>query len=403
MSRPKILNTLANRFFGLSVASLVLRGVIGNRQTKVAVFLLRRLKTLIYFIQNKETKNIKIGYSVNTLNRLSSGQSFSAEDLILLVEIEGVTKDEKALHKRFSHLRIKREWFKPGQDLLEYIDEINNEWVIFAEAQLEKLAPEILEESLPQNNVSKKSLQKGKALYQKLMSQTTEDEILFRLTHIDDGIWHLADEINKGFFYIGETIKSIDTNIDIFERKYSEVHNTRPNKKYGFFHLIIGIADFIALRLAYLLVSPFPSPPVYPTGINGNIFPLMDLNNNDLNKIVNYIQELMSMEKQVIRSWLRDKLYEEPFHIDLELGCENSMLRLTCAYISGVEKDIESLVLEAEDEDKEKPFSELYELSFFAWIEDTKKALGYEEPFDFPELEDWEAIVVKGDNNDTDT
>ena len=57
-------------------------------------------------------------------------QSGSWEELVLLGEIPGSLKKEHEIQRRFSHLRIRGEWFHPGQELLDYIqsniDEVKN-------------------------------------------------------------------------------------------------------------------------------------------------------------------------------------------------------------------------------------------------------------------------------------
>jgi hypothetical protein len=36
----------------------------------------------------------------------------------------GNKKIEKWLHDKFKHLHVRNEWFKPGEDLLQYIDSL---------------------------------------------------------------------------------------------------------------------------------------------------------------------------------------------------------------------------------------------------------------------------------------
>ena len=75
----------------------------------------------IYFIENSEDKSIKIGYSTYPPGRLEQLQTSCSAKLTLLATKKGKISLEKKLHKEFSHLRIRGEWFNPGADLLTYI------------------------------------------------------------------------------------------------------------------------------------------------------------------------------------------------------------------------------------------------------------------------------------------
>lgn len=75
----------------------------------------------VYFLQGVETKRIKIGVSFNVPNRMA--QLVSSEPLELLGVIKGGgEKLERELHKKFAEQRVHGEWFKPSQELFEYIE-----------------------------------------------------------------------------------------------------------------------------------------------------------------------------------------------------------------------------------------------------------------------------------------
>ncbi len=78
----------------------------------------------VYFIQNTNTRAIKIGYTSNVKSRLSILQSSSPDKLKLLEILPGDWRDEKDFHYRFKHLRIKGEWFNPADDLIKFIKSI---------------------------------------------------------------------------------------------------------------------------------------------------------------------------------------------------------------------------------------------------------------------------------------
>lgn len=82
---------------------------------------------MIYFITDRN--NIKIGYTKGKIEkRLKQLQTSCSEQLYILGWIEGDMNIEKQLHIKFGSSRIRHngEWFKPTQDLLDYIN-LNNQ------------------------------------------------------------------------------------------------------------------------------------------------------------------------------------------------------------------------------------------------------------------------------------
>ena len=76
-------------------------------------------KKLVYFIEC--AGRIKIGVAENPKSRLIKLQTGSPHKMKLLAVCRGGYEKEKALHKRFSHLRENGEWFKETQELLYFI------------------------------------------------------------------------------------------------------------------------------------------------------------------------------------------------------------------------------------------------------------------------------------------
>jgi hypothetical protein len=70
----------------------------------------------VYFAQKRKGGLIKIGWSRSVETRMAAVRAK------VVGAIPGERKVEKALHERFAHLRVRGEWFKPGADLLAYID-----------------------------------------------------------------------------------------------------------------------------------------------------------------------------------------------------------------------------------------------------------------------------------------
>jgi len=81
---------------------------------------------MIYFIQGKLTKLIKIGVVINDVNqRLKALQSGSPDILELLGVREDLNyEDETILHGLLKDHRAHGEWFLPDPEVLEKIEEL---------------------------------------------------------------------------------------------------------------------------------------------------------------------------------------------------------------------------------------------------------------------------------------
>jgi hypothetical protein len=77
-------------------------------------------KSLVYFIQDGNGF-IKIGFSTNFLARFNDINVAVSSHLTILGVIFGTHKREKEIHRQFSHLRIKGEWFRVTEELLSFI------------------------------------------------------------------------------------------------------------------------------------------------------------------------------------------------------------------------------------------------------------------------------------------
>lgn len=78
-------------------------------------------KGFVYFIKDVDRNLIKIGFSINVFKRLKELETGNAGNLVLLKKIKGTTKDEARLHRRFSHLRTRLEWFIVAEELTQFI------------------------------------------------------------------------------------------------------------------------------------------------------------------------------------------------------------------------------------------------------------------------------------------
>jgi hypothetical protein len=76
----------------------------------------------IYFVHAPESCRIKIGYTTEPYRRINALTTSSPFALETLCVIPGTVAEEKALHRRFSHIRQHREWFTDCPESREYID-----------------------------------------------------------------------------------------------------------------------------------------------------------------------------------------------------------------------------------------------------------------------------------------
>lgn len=76
----------------------------------------------VYFVMNPLTGLIKIGFSDYFEQRLRSLQFVEKTELKTLLTITGRRDAERELHAKFAHLRERGEWFRPGDDLLKFIE-----------------------------------------------------------------------------------------------------------------------------------------------------------------------------------------------------------------------------------------------------------------------------------------
>ena len=76
----------------------------------------------VYFVQEGEGGAIKIGYAKNPIARLKELQVANPDKLNMLGVIRVDSGNlEYLIHKKFAHLKIRGEWFRPEKELLEYI------------------------------------------------------------------------------------------------------------------------------------------------------------------------------------------------------------------------------------------------------------------------------------------
>jgi hypothetical protein len=79
----------------------------------------------IYFIQGQSGGAVKIGYTTDVFKRLKGLQTGHPDTLIIRCCIPGNPNDETNYHHRFASCKLKGEWFKPTDELMAHINEMN--------------------------------------------------------------------------------------------------------------------------------------------------------------------------------------------------------------------------------------------------------------------------------------
>ncbi len=94
-------------------SSLLKEEIPTNRTPEIwANFLRDKAHGIIYFILARKSNKIKIGFTRNgARRRLSAAQTYSPENLELLLEVPGEQDEESEIHFRLRAFRSHGEWF----------------------------------------------------------------------------------------------------------------------------------------------------------------------------------------------------------------------------------------------------------------------------------------------------
>lgn len=76
--------------------------------------------TYIYFLYDRKSKMVKIGYSCNIQRRIKQLQTSNPNELELVYYVEGNRDTEYFFHKRFSEYRRRGEFFE-SKPILDWI------------------------------------------------------------------------------------------------------------------------------------------------------------------------------------------------------------------------------------------------------------------------------------------
>jgi len=79
---------------------------------------------MVYFVKSETTGLIKIGYcGEKRFNKRLKELGYEHSDSLTLIGVIHLVKMEyeKELHKRFEFLRVRNEWFSPGEKLIKFM------------------------------------------------------------------------------------------------------------------------------------------------------------------------------------------------------------------------------------------------------------------------------------------
>lgn len=78
----------------------------------------------VYVVSATATGLVKIGYTKHIKNRIAVLRNSSPHAISLVHSFRGKRSDERALHARFSTLRVRGEWFRNEGELASWIAEV---------------------------------------------------------------------------------------------------------------------------------------------------------------------------------------------------------------------------------------------------------------------------------------
>lgn len=80
---------------------------------------------MIYFIESRRAKAIKIGLARDPEKRLRTLQTASPTKLRLIATCPGGPREEMLMHRRFASIRLRGEWFRATRELYEFASGCN--------------------------------------------------------------------------------------------------------------------------------------------------------------------------------------------------------------------------------------------------------------------------------------
>lgn len=78
----------------------------------------------VYFIKSGASGHIKIGHSADPARRCKDLATANPSELWIITTIPGTQADERTLHQQFREDRVKGEWFRASEPLLQFIESV---------------------------------------------------------------------------------------------------------------------------------------------------------------------------------------------------------------------------------------------------------------------------------------
>jgi len=85
--------------------------------------------SVVYFAEDTQTNNIKIGFTSNLPQRLRKLKNANHTKIRLLAVVPGNNKLEQALHDKFQSCQVQGEWYKQTAELNFYIIGCLSPWI----------------------------------------------------------------------------------------------------------------------------------------------------------------------------------------------------------------------------------------------------------------------------------
>jgi hypothetical protein len=114
----------------------------GQRYVDLLRVIFRLLRSQVYFLREARDGPIKIGYAGNVVKRMLRLQQGNPSALRVYATLPGGRGEERALHRRFRHLRIRGEWYEASEDLLAYVAAHAELWSAYEQELSESAARE---------------------------------------------------------------------------------------------------------------------------------------------------------------------------------------------------------------------------------------------------------------------
>lgn len=78
----------------------------------------------VYFLRSGARGPIKIGKARDVQRRVDEIKAGNPYELRVLAVMPGGRAEERELHERFAHLRLRGEWFRPAAELRDFVKQV---------------------------------------------------------------------------------------------------------------------------------------------------------------------------------------------------------------------------------------------------------------------------------------